>query len=82
MLKTLQSYLPSFSALILFSAVYTALVFSGTTVSDTTLVRTPSSTQRPHQSQNFNVAKKLNAEKLSTEFVKPDVDVASPFETE
>ena len=65
MFKTLQSYVPSFAALIIFAALYTALVFLGA-----------------DQSQNFKVAKKLNAEKASTEMVEPLRAVASPLDTE
>ena len=65
-LSTLKSYVPSFLALIAFSGLYTAFVFRDAAL----------------HSQNFTVAKKLKAEKLSLETVTPVRDVASPLETE
>lgn len=78
MLKTLQSYLPSFAALVIFSGLYTALVFVGAHESNRGVASTPIF----DQSQNFKVAKKLSAEKPSTVLETPAASVASPLETE
>lgn len=73
----LKSYAPSFLGLVAFSGMYTALVFTNSASLNLTALN-----QIQVQSQNFNVAKKLNAEKLSTDKVGPLRAVASPFETE
>lgn len=67
-LSTLKTYVPSFLALVLFTALYTVFVFRDGAAQ--------------HHNQNFTVAKKLKAEKLSLETVTPVRDVASPLETE
>lgn len=70
MLKTLSSFLPSFTLLTVITGIYTALVFGNHPMEVAT-----------NHSQNFKVAKKLSAEKLSIETVTP-LTVASPLETE
>lgn len=80
-LEILLPYLPSFSGLVLVFAAYTAAVF--TSDSSGVATKLPATKLAPsNQSQNFNVAKKLSAEKLSTLTVLPTRDVASPLETE
>jgi hypothetical protein len=75
-LETLETYLPSFTGLVLVFAAYTAAVF--TSESAEVATKLPAT----NQSQSFKVAKKLSAEKLSTLTVLPTRDVASPLDTE
>lgn len=74
----LVSYLPSFAALTALAGIYTGIVFYNQSYPN----QISGQNQSQNQSQNFNVAKKLSAEKVSTDVVAPVRDVASPLETE
>ena len=82
MLKTLSSYLPSFALLTVFIGIYTAVVFSRYPIEGYAAQNQTQTDRHPaNQSQNLSVAKKLKAEKPSTDTVAP-LTVASPLETE
>ena len=85
--STLTSYLPSFVALTAFAGLYSGVVFYNQWQSvppntSASQKENQKENQKDYQSQSFNVAKKLSAEKASTDTVVPARDVASPLETE